>query len=48
VSEKPTAAVKAESIPVEQTFRFDDTELKVKIPPEVRHEIGYSKQQKNK
>lgn len=37
------AAGEAERIPVEQTFRFDDRELRVKAPPEVRQEISYNK-----
>jgi hypothetical protein len=41
---KSTAAVKTESIPVEQIFRFDYMELKVKAPPEIRNEISCSKQ----
>jgi hypothetical protein len=41
---KSTAAVKTESIPVEQIFRLDDMELKVQAPPEIRSEINYSKQ----
>jgi hypothetical protein len=48
VPNKSTAAVKAERKPVEQVFRFDDTELTVKAPPEIRNEISYSKHQKNK
>jgi hypothetical protein len=38
-----TAAVEAERIAVEQVFKFDDKELKVKAPPEIRREINYSK-----
>jgi hypothetical protein len=41
--DRTAAAVEAERIPVERTFRFDDRELKVKGPPEVRQEINYSK-----
>jgi hypothetical protein len=44
VNEKATGT----GIPVEQVFRFDDAELRVKAPPEVRNEISYSKQQKKK
>jgi hypothetical protein len=38
------ATVKAQRIPVEQTFSFEERAHKVKIPPEIRQEINYSKQ----
>ncbi|XP_023711783.1 uncharacterized protein LOC111866771 [Cryptotermes secundus] len=39
-----TVAVEAERKPVEQIFRFDDTELRVRTSPEARNQITYSKQ----
>jgi hypothetical protein len=48
VPDKTTPTVKAEPNRVEQIFRFDDAEITVKAPPEVRQKISYSKQQKDK
>jgi hypothetical protein len=38
-----TAAVETERVPVVELFRFDGAELNVKAPPEIRHEIKFSK-----
>lgn len=42
--ENKTVAAEAERKPVEQIFRFDDTELRVRTSPEARNQITYSKQ----